>query len=112
MNDNNTKIAEMYNITNKIKAFETDLLKIPHVLSIEFDLNGFLDNMRQVIILPQHDITDNYFENMRTLKTNILKTAKKHGLTRTEDTIEDYGSHLYIVLNHDNTWLQKGNDQI
>lgn len=31
-------------------------------------------------------------------------TAARHGLTRTPDTIENYGEHLYFVFHHDKTW--------
>lgn len=110
MNKQNTKIANMYNITEKIEKLEKDMFLIPHVINVDFDLNGFLDNMHQVIIIIgyKYDITDmkSYATKMRDLKTNIINTAKKHGLTRTEDTLEDYGTHLYIVFNHDKTWLK------
>ena len=31
-------------------------------------------------------------------------TAARFGLTRTPDTIENYGEHLYFVFHHDGTW--------
>lgn len=110
MNEQNTKIANMYNLTEKIEKLEKDMLSIPHVTDIDFDLNGFLDNMHQVIIIIGYKYSNadmsSYATQIRNLKTNIINTAKKHGLTRTEDTLEDYGTHLYIVFNHDNTWLK------
>ena len=34
----------------------------------------------------------------------MIDTAARHGLTRTPDTIQNYGEHLYFVFHHDSTW--------
>ena len=51
MNDETTRIAERYGITEKCASLERDLLSIDGVTSVEFDLNGFLDDIHQVIVL-------------------------------------------------------------
>lgn len=38
-------------------------------------------------------------------------TAARHGLTRTTDTIENYGEHLYFVFHHDSTWNHPATEQ-
>lgn len=51
MNDETTRIAERYGITEKCASLERDLLGIDGVTGVEFDLNGFLDDIHQVIVL-------------------------------------------------------------
>lgn len=55
MNDETTRIAERYGITEKCASLERDLLGIDGVTSVEFDLNGFLDDIHQVIVLVGYD---------------------------------------------------------
>ena len=45
MNDETTRIAERYGITDKCASLEQDLMNIDGVTSVEFDLNGFLDDI-------------------------------------------------------------------
>lgn len=104
------KTAEEFGITDKLEALTSDLMQIKGVVNVEYDLDGFWDNMRQVIFLPKYDIpveADDYFKQRSEMLKNVLETAKQHGLTRTEDSIEDYGEHFYIVTQHDKSWLAK-----
>ena len=55
MNDETTRIAERYGITEKCASLERDLLGIDGVTGVEFDLNGFLDDIHQVIVLVGYD---------------------------------------------------------
>lgn len=106
-NDRHAETARRYNIMNQCKSLEADLLKIPGVLSITFDLDGFLDDMNQVIFLAKYDIDlrrDDYYQAMRKMKLKIIETAKAHDLTSTGDAIEDYGEHLYFVRQCGKTW--------
>lgn len=53
-----------------------------------------------VIFLPKYNIpvsAEDYFERRRTLLTEVIRIAGKNGMARTEDRIEDYGQHFYIV---------------
>ena len=69
--------------------------------------DGFWDNIPSVIFLPKYSISgENYFQRRRKLLNSILKTAAGLGLNRTEDRIEDYGQHFYIV-----TKMEKGRDE-
>ena len=65
------KTAEKFGILERCRAFETDLLKIKDIVpdksddGIPFDLDGFLSDIHQVIIVPQYDIRanrDDYWE--------------------------------------------------
>lgn len=107
MNDRNTATAARFGITEQCAALQRDLLTIPGAVKVEFDLDGFYDHMEQVILLVKFDIpaaNRNYFRDLRALRQGVIDTAARHGLTRTPDTIENYGEHLYFVFHHDKTW--------
>lgn len=105
--------AKRFGILERCLELEKALLAIdgvqPHWASngIDFDLSGLWDNMGQIIILPPYHFPvgiDNYYQRRRAMLNAILETAQRFGLTRTEDSIEDYGSAFYIVLQCDPTW--------
>ncbi len=100
-------IANKYGIADKIQKLEADLLKIPHVTKVDFDLDGFLDDINQVIFVLKYDIpadTENYFGERKNLISGALEVAAQNGLSRTGDAIEDYGEHFYFVTKCDDTW--------
>lgn len=105
--------AEKFHILDRIKKFESELLEIPGVVNEEcsdgicFDLDGFYDNINYVIIVPKYNIDvrrADYYAARHAMILRIIETAGKYGLTRTEDTMEDYGEHFYIVFKCDTTW--------
>lgn len=98
LNERNRKTAELYGILPLVEKLQADLMKIEGVEDVDFDLDGFWDNIPYVIFLPKYNITgDNYNERRRILLTKILQEAANNGLFRTGDSIEDYGEHFYIV---------------
>ncbi len=98
--------AEHFGIVSKIERFKDDLLTINGVEDVEFDLDGFWSDIHQVIFLPKYNIPfDQYFEVRSDMIHDIIDCANRHGLTRTVDQIEDYGSHLYIVT--DCPWVRR-----
>lgn len=107
MNDTTTRIAERYGITEKCASLEHDLLGIGGVTSVEFDLNGFLDNIHQVIVLVGYD-----YKKIRSQWSLAGKIVEKallyHDLNDSGDLIEDYGEHLYLVFNCGPSWPKKG----
>lgn len=110
MKDKEFKIAEKFNILDKVQKLEKELLAVNGVTDIDFDLDGFYDNMCQVIFVAKYDILanlDNYFEVRRQLIKEIIKVAANNGLIRTEDKIEDYGGCFYFVFKHNNTWKKQ-----
>lgn len=110
LDERTLSIAEEYLIKDKVDKLEADLLKIDGVVKVDFDLDGFLDDMGQVIFLPKYDIpveAENYFELKARLREAVVRVAEENGLKRTEDTLEDYGEHLYVVTSHDKTWASR-----
>lgn len=101
MKDNRQRAtAVKFNILEKVEKLEAELLKIDGVKGVDFDLDGFYDNMKQVIFLTKYDIPVSdvdYFDKRKTLIKNVLTVAENNGLKRTEDAIEDYGEHFYFV---------------
>ena len=102
MNDENTRIAERYGITDKCASLEQDLMNI----DVEFDLNGFLDDIHQVIVLIGYDF--HIVTRKLRLAVDVVNTAYLHGLEESGDRIEDYGEHLYLVFNCGPSWPKKG----
>ena len=103
------RIIEEYNLTEKIEKLTGDLLKIHYAVGVEYDLDGFLDRIPQVIFLVEYDIpvsSDEYYKLRSELRRSVLEVAARHGLRKSEDTIEDYGRHFYFVFYHDKTWRE------
>lgn len=101
------KIAKEFNIVENVQKLENELLQVKGVVRVEFDLCGFYDNLNQVIFLTKYDIaTDSkdYFNQRRELINNVLEVANNNGLKRTEDSIEDYGTHFYFVMRCNKNW--------
>lgn len=103
MNDETARIAERYGIAEKCVSFERDLLGIDGVTGVEFDLNGFLDGIHQVIVLVRYD-----YRKIRSTWSVAGKVVEKallyHDLNDSGDLIEDYGEHLYLVFNCGQSW--------
>lgn len=95
--------AERFNIMDNVTKLENELLTIKGVNSVQYDLNGFYDDMNQVIFLTEHDVP---YENRKQFIKDIIEVAGNNGLTKTEDTIEDYGAHYYFVFHCDKSWIK------
>jgi len=111
MKDERTlRTAETYNIAELVNSLETALLEVSGVTDVEFDLDGFYDNMNQVIFLTKYEIPPgsiDYYGKRRRLISEVIDIAKEYGLSRTEDHIEDYGEHFYFVFSCDERWLNQ-----
>lgn len=107
MNGETTRIAERCGIAEKCASLERDLLSIDGVTSVEFDLNGFLDGIHQVIALVGYD-----YHKIRSAWSVAGKIVEKallhHDLHDSGDLIEDYGEHLYFVFDCGPSWMKKG----
>ena len=104
LNEWNRRTAEKCGILPLVEKLQSDLMTIEGVEDVDFDLDGFLDNIPYVIFLPKYNLpTDGFYARRKAMLCEILEIAAKNGLVRTEDSIEDYGQHLYIV-----TELRKG----
>lgn len=106
MNDQTTRLAERYGIAEKCASLERDLLGINGATSVEFDLNGLLDGIRQVIVLVGYDF--HIVTRKLRFAVDVVNTAYLHGLEESGDRIEDYGEHLYLVFNCGPSWPKKG----
>lgn len=101
MREREIATAERYGILQRIKSIEADLLQIKFAVGVEFDLDGFYDDLDTVIILVKYDIpiaSDTYFKDRKTLLISVIEKVKEYGLKRTTDRIEDYGAHFYFVF--------------
>ena len=99
-------IAERYGIAEKCASFERDLLKINGATSVEFYLNGFIDNIHQVIVLVGYDF--HQIRGTLAFAREVMQEALQHDLKESGDRIEDYGEHMYFVFNCGPSWLKKG----
>lgn len=115
MRTRDIKIAELFGILERCKAFEADLLKIKDIVpdkfddGIPFNLDGFLSDIYQVIIVPKYDIRDNrddYWEARRKVCENVVALAEKYDLHPSGDRIEDYGMHFYFVFTCGKSWRE------
>ena len=96
MNDRTTATAARFGISEQCAALERDLMTLPGAVGVEFDLDGFYDNLRQVIFLVKFDIpaaNKNYFRDLRALCQGVINTAARHGLTRTPDGWDPIRTH-------------------
>lgn len=94
------RTADAFGITYRVEELKRDLLAVPGVVDVEFDLDGYWSNIPQIIFLPKYAIPvadEDYYKKRRGMLGRILQVCVKHGLTCSGDPIEDYGEHLYIV---------------
>ena len=105
--------AKKFGILERCQAFEKDLLAIEDVVpdksddGVPFDLSGFYDDIRHVIIVPKYAIRadrDDYWEARKWLKRRVVALAEKYDLRRTGDEVEDHGEHFYFVFRCGKTW--------
>ena len=86
----------------ELASLEKDILALPGCDKLDIDADG-MEELGQICILPGYEgiqLSDpQYYEKRKQLLRDILRVVKEHGLSRTEDSIEDYGSCWYIVLN-------------
>ncbi len=108
MREKEIKVAKQFGVLDRIEEFEKKLLAVDHVVDVEFDLDGFLSDIRQVIFLPKYDIPvtlPDYYDVRKNVLNQVLNVAKEFGLKSSGDRIEDYGEHFYIVRECDDTWV-------
>ena len=101
--------AERFGVLEKLESLEQELLKVDHVVGVEFDLDGFYSDIFQVIVIPEYDIplnTPDYFAVRKAMLQEVLAITRDHGLNPSGDSIEDYGKHYYIVRQCDSSWKE------
>lgn len=106
--DRHLKTAIQYGIKEQCERLEKELLSIDGVTNIEFDLDGFYDDLGEVIFLAKYEVNnDNYFSEKIRIKSKIVDICTLHGLYPSGDLIEDYGQHLYFVRKCGNVWREE-----
>lgn len=114
MRERDRATAERFGILDRCEKFERDLLGINGVVRDNFDngvgmdLSSLCSGIPYIIIVPKYRVPfETYFEDRRKMIQEIIKLATKYGLNRTEDRVEDYGEHLYMVFRCDDSWEMK-----
>lgn len=94
------RAMDRFGLTELVESLYRGLMELDGVEDVEFDLDGFYDDIEHVIFLPKYSIPvelEDYYSVRKVLLTKILEVAASCGLCRTQDRIEDYGQHFYIV---------------
>lgn len=106
--DRHAQTADRHGIRARIESLEADLLKIPSLVSVEFDLDSLIDNIPYIIILAGYDIDarcPDYFQAHRSARRAIIEICAAHDLYPTGDAIEDYGRQFYLVRKQGKSWI-------
>lgn len=107
MRERTIHAASHLGLLEKLQMLESSILQIPGIPEVDFDIDGFWDNIPEVVIVPRYSIPaadPEYYTKRRALLVSILQAAAAHDLTRTEDLVEDMGEHFYIVTRGGDTW--------
>ena len=106
MRERDAKAAARFGILDRLQKLESELLSIRGITEVEFDVDNY-DEIPHVILLTRYDIppsVEDYFTVRRKQVEEILYTCLKHDLFPSEDRIEDYGEHWYIVRRTGQSW--------
>ena len=108
-------LANRYGILDRMEILEHDLMDIPHIVHVEFDISDYPE-CNQVIMIPKYDIKpqppygvpewDSWSDARHKQIEMILNVCKNHDLYNSGDRIEDYGEHWYIVRSCGKTWKE------
>lgn len=109
MKHKDRQTAERFGILDRLCEFEQSMLSTPYTrgTDLDMDLDGWYDGIRQVIIVPRYHIPStvrDWFKARAEMILRLNAIAATYGLKRTGDPLEDYGEHLYIVYECDDTW--------
>jgi hypothetical protein len=111
-NNRHLHTAEIFGIKEQCEKLERELLAIDGVTDIDIDLDGFYDDLGQVIFLARYEIPseepyDSWFFKYTRIKTEIIEICKNNDLYPSGDRIEDYGAHFYLVRQCGKEWRIK-----
>ena len=108
MSDLTKEIADAFGLTERIQQLKEKLLNVPFVEDVEFDLNGYLDNMAEVIFLTKYNIPlhDGYSDRRRDCRLGALKVAYESGLKPSGDRVENHDGWFYYVFDS-SSWKPK-----
>lgn len=101
MKEREMVLAERYGISEKCQRLEQHIMSINGATGVEYDLSGFLDGIKQVIVLVGYDYRKISFWN---LTCKVAQIALEHDLKASGDRVEDYGEHAYFVFDCEASW--------
>ena len=104
--------AKRFGILERMEDFERELLKIKYISEVDFDLDNFIDDLSEIILIPKYSIpvsAPDYYAQRRAQLWKILDVCERFDLHHTGDLIEDYGEHWYIVRHCGESWKNKTN---
>lgn len=104
MKDREYRTAVRFGVLEKLIDIEKELLGVEYIKEVEFDIDGFYDNINYVIVVFKYDVPlhgKDYFNKRHEMLRQMLEIMRQHGCVRTNDAIEDYGEHYYVVTECD-----------
>jgi hypothetical protein len=107
MKERERKTAERFGVLEKVEKLEKELLAIAGVAEVDFDLDGFYDNMNRVTVLTKYDIpvgSLTYFAQRKALLDNVARVAKENELFSSGDSIEEHGEWFYFARVCGQSW--------
>lgn len=111
LNERNLATATRIGVLDKVDSLISQLAEIEGMVGVDIDLDS-LEELNYVSLLPHWDESkylaqDDFYNRRLAFLNEVLRICKEHGMTRTEDRLEDYGGGwFYIVLRCD--WLKPG----
>ena len=100
------ELAIRFGIFKRMQWLEDDLMEIPDIVHVEFDISDYPD-IPYIILVPKYDIRvdrDDYFEARDRQKERIRAVCSEHDLHATGDRWEDMGEHWYVVRRAGQSW--------
>lgn len=95
-------LAIKYNIKDNLDKLTSDLMNIQNVTKVEYDLDGYLDNINAPITLVHYDIAEKesaseYIDAEKELKEQVLSVMKENGVNVELEEFENNDTYFYIV---------------
>lgn len=105
LKDSEKEIANKFGITDNLNKLTNDLMNLEYVTNVEYDLDGYYDNMNAPITLVSFDINvkdkeydiTNYLSAKTQLIKQILAVMKNNGVNVEVKEFEDNDTYFYIV---------------
>lgn len=104
--------AKKFGIIDRLNKLDSELKLVKGIVETGYDLDSYNSDIPYLIFIPKYDIdvkSDTYFDDRRNQLKEIIRILNKYGFQRTEDRIEDYGEHWYIVT--EDTLYNKINEE-
>ena len=110
MTQRDIETATRFGFLDWLRSYDEELMKIPDIEKVEYDLDGFFSDIYQVVCIVKYDIgllRDDYWDARSKLKQSVMNTASSFNLYKTVDKIEDMGQHFYFVFGCTEKWKKE-----